>query len=743
MDNESPNVVGSKWSSTVALLEQSLLELQKVAPVGQVADLRRLIPVSSGDSFRLVLVELIKFDLAAAAELGVARALADYLREFSAELPAADVPIDLVLEEIQIRRESGLDPEISEYADRFPHLRSLLPEVGTRLREAGFRKLESRRGLPPQLEIGAKVSDFRILRNVGQGAFANVYMALQETMQRLVALKVSQRSSEEPQTLSQLDHPNIVRVYDERNLTEPAMRLLYMQFVGGGTLADCLKGVARRSLQEKSGRDYLDSIRANLNQCGLEATIASDLRTRVASFDWPTLVAWVGVQLAEGLDYAHHKGIVHRDIKPANILLAADASPKLADFNVSFCGLAGRAGAAAFFGGSLAYMSPEQLEVAGATGSNKTWDAADLDGRADLFSLGVVLWEMLHGQRPWKLEDVPGDWTDALEEEADIRRRPLPVTDPEQRSTGFRILDRTVRQCLSNQVSDRPESGAVLARQMRLALCPRAANRLFSDLPRHVRWIANWPPWLVLTALVLVPNVVAAVFNFFYNSNQIVSKYPELWSKFFGVSSLVNGIFFPVGIIAVGGMIVAYSKRLRSGKDVASRHRHKVFDWRLGHRVALVCGALWLSAGLVFPLILLALYQSLRLQDAIHFFSSLTICGGVAMVYPFFLLTQLNLQLYYPQTVLDYLSDPDFRGWSQRLRRLSRLYLLAAAAIPLVALALLVLAVDSQRQHLMAAILATAVGFGASYWSVQSIDDFLFDVGEFMVEGPAEGRARG
>ncbi len=90
--------------------------------------------------------------------------------------------------------------------------------------------------------------------------------------------------------------------------------------------------------------------------------------------------------------------MLHRDLKPANVLLAADGHPRLADFNVSTCAAVPGAGAAAFFGGSLAYMSPEQLDIC--LGADRSL-AETLDERSDLFTLGVLLWELLTGERPF------------------------------------------------------------------------------------------------------------------------------------------------------------------------------------------------------------------------------------------------------------------------------------------------------------------------------------------------------
>ena len=122
-------------------------------------------------------------------------------------------------------------------------------------------------------------------------------------------------------------------------------------------------------------------------------------------------------RLAGALAHAHQHGVLHRDIKPANVLVGADGHPKLADFNISFSKLDG-ATPAAYFGGTLAYMSPEQLE---AYDPAQTRQPDELDGRADVYSLGVLLWELLTLKRPFADVSLPEDWSKALPRMVSVR----------------------------------------------------------------------------------------------------------------------------------------------------------------------------------------------------------------------------------------------------------------------------------------------------------------------------------
>jgi serine/threonine-protein kinase len=214
------------------------------------------------------------------------------------------------------------------------------------------------------------IGRYEIVKELGRGAMGVVYLARDPHLGREVALKtcalpegVSEemarqfhaRFLREARAAASLSHPGIVTVYDAGE--DPATHVPYiaMEYIAGQTLKERL-----------------------------------DRRDRPG-------VAWVtafGAVLAEALDVAHKAGIVHRDIKPANILIRdADGAVKLADFGVARLKSSDltQTGAAL---GSPSYMSPEQVR------------GLDLDGRSDLFTLAVVLYESLCGRRPFKGDDV-------------------------------------------------------------------------------------------------------------------------------------------------------------------------------------------------------------------------------------------------------------------------------------------------------------------------------------------------
>jgi serine/threonine protein kinase len=229
--------------------------------------------------------------------------------------------------------------------------------------------------------IGTTLGKYKILAPLGQGGMARVYRAHQENLDREVAVKVLppwyaadrnfvDRFNLEARLVARLSHPNIVTIHD---FSEQEGHLyIVMQLVDGGTLKHLL--------------DALRDPRGDGNHNGLEGTGAMDVLEANRIFQ----------QLASALTYAHEKGIIHRDIKPVNVLLDHAKRPILSDFGIAKV-LAGtkeltRPGAGV---GTPEYMSPEQCK------------GEQVDRRADIYALGVMLYEALTGRTPFIGDNYP------------------------------------------------------------------------------------------------------------------------------------------------------------------------------------------------------------------------------------------------------------------------------------------------------------------------------------------------
>lgn len=647
---------------------------------------------------RLILTELIKLDLEQRLAHGMPlRRAEEYAAEFP-ELTEGGIPCDLLYEEFHLRRRSGEPVDLKEYQERFPERAS---ELGRLLGAVSTYATTTLRAPQPmvQLNPGDQVDDFDLLTLLGEGAFAKVFLARQRSLQRLVALKVSAARGTEPQTLAQLDHPHIVRVYDQRTVPGGGMRLLYMPYVAGGTLQSVLEYVRGVSPEKRSGRLLIEAIDRVLQRRGEEPPVESHVRARFAEFSWPQAVAWLGVRLADALHYAHRRGVLHRDIKPANVLLTADGAPRLADFNVGHCSKLDGVSPKAFFGGSLVYMSPEQLEAFNPAHER---EAASLDGRSDMYSLGVTLWELLTAERPFGPEVVGGPLSLAIAELTARRRSGLPAAAarsiPPDTPTH---LEQALRRCLAADPADRFADAAGLARALELAMQPRAAALL--DPPpnswRHV--VRNWPlTWLLVTGF--IPNVAAGVFNYLYNYTEVIAPksadVPQLGSAFQMIQTVINAVAFPLGVlvfIVLARPVLGALADVRNGVEVAPAAlavaRRK--SLRLGRYGLWISVGFWVGASIVYVCALFAAVPDMPAdvkQTLIgHFLASLAVCGFIAGSYPFFFGAALATGAYYPMLLRP---GNDAAGDREELRRLDRSlwpFLILAAAVPLGAVMML------------------------------------------------------
>lgn len=300
--------------------------------------------------------------------------------------------------------------------------------------------------------LNQRLGHYLVAEKIGAGGMGEVYRAYDENLDRNVAIKVlargvltnedaRERFRKEARSLSKLNHPNIATVHDFD--TQGDVDYLVMEYVPGKTL------------------------RGRISEGPLAETETIHL----------------AIEVAKGLTAAHERGIVHRDLKPENVRLTLDGQPKILDFGLAKlirpftdCTTESTISVVA---GTLPYMSPEQ--VLGGV----------VDQRADLFSFGVVLYEMATGQRPLAEVD-PSNWIATL-----LHMPPVPPTrlNPNVSTE----LERIILKCLEKQPENRYQSAKELAVDLRRI----ATGSVTTQRPSPARLHRAWASRTVALALAL------------------------------------------------------------------------------------------------------------------------------------------------------------------------------------------------------------------------------------------------
>ena len=260
------------------------------------------------------------------------------------------------------------------------------------------------------------VGRYEITGELGRGAMGVVYKALDPTIGRTVALKTMRldvhgldaqemvrRFQNEARAAGVLNHPNIVTIYDAGE--QDGIFYIAMEFIEGTTLHELL--AEKRVLATEE-------------------------------------VLQLTRQICRGLDYAHSNGIVHRDIKPANIMITGNGTVKIMDFGIAKSG--GQVTNTGQVLGTPNYMAPEQVK------------GRQLDGRSDLFSLGVILYEMLTGEKPFVGQNVTTIIYKIVNEN--------PITPRDLDVTVHPGLSAIVTKALAKAPDDRYQTGADLVRDL-------------------------------------------------------------------------------------------------------------------------------------------------------------------------------------------------------------------------------------------------------------------------------------
>ena len=559
--------------------------------------------------------------------------------------------------------------------------------------------------------VGDEIDDFLLIDELGQGAFARVFLAHQKSLRRTVALKVFTDPSREAQTLAQVDHANIVRVHDQRHVAGERTQLLYMEYVPGGTLEAVVARVGATSPDQRSGRLLLDTIDETLARRGEKPPLDSMLRERLGASTWPEAVCLLGAHMAVALDFAHSRGVLHRDMKPANVLLDATGRAKLADFNISSATDPAEGDAAV--GGTLPYMAPEQVRAVSAWHEG---GATDLDERTDLYGLGVVLWELLTGDLPFPEPPEGAGMQEVIEHLLETREAGVSeAAEAQARALAHPMVVDTLLACLAPDPQDRPTDGAEVRRRLEWCLDPDL-RRLFAD-PKGGSFCARTKlcrfPLCGLVLTVLIPNGLLSALNVTFNLDRVIQRgktaeeAEAAKQAFMQVVTLVNGIAFPlgIGIFLIVGWAMRRVVRARID-DVQTtpdaRRLARKRGLRLGGTMAAVILPLWILGGLVFP-IWQQMHDGYADHDAWFAFTvSNTLFGLLAATLSFFLINALASRVLLPRLVEP--GDVDAENAARALRLRGRLgwYFAGCTIVPLLAVMLLAVAPAALREEELA-----------------------------------------
>jgi serine/threonine protein kinase len=616
--------------------------------------------------------------------------------------PLAPLFFELVSLDIEYRRRTDQSLNEEEYAQRYPgfadQIAAALARTETFGSQADSTGKERRGSEHCNFKIGDSIhvrdTQFDLLQELGEGSFGKVFLARQQPIGRMVALKMSKLGVGESQLLAKLDHPNIVRVYDEVQLPD-AWFGLYMEYVPGGSLADVIGELGRRPTQNHDAAMLLEVVERSLRDQGVSIDSHCD---SAPDTGWGEVVCALGFQLAGALDYAHQHQTLHRDIKPENILLTSDGTPKLVDFNIAYSALVEDADPDKRFGGSLPYMSPEQLHAA----SHHAQTAPkDLDGRSDVFSLAVVLWELLTGERPFDDRRSHKPWSLQAAEMAEARQAGVSAKRQHtlERLTLPPGLGDALRRGLEPNREDRYQTAGEFARHLHLCLFPDALGLLKPPAGGLAAWVQRFP-FTILLMVALLPSVVLSVCNVPYDWLHIVGEL-EIWSlsSFLTLIAAVKLFFYGVGV-AIG---VRWAWPLLTaiwsgaGEDDADRQDLRRRSLYFGDVVFWISFAAWSLSGITIPTSIRVLTGTLGVLDFFHFGAAHVLCGLIAGTSASFPLAYLVSRVFYPRFLREQSiassEQADIARFQRRLERYVRL----TFAVPFVALVALGLAGDNYR----------------------------------------------
>lgn len=512
-------------------VEDQLARFERDRSIGSVS-LSDYTPPTNDVSYGAVLTELARIDLEHSFGEGRSSVASSYIEAFPDVFCKDHFRTQLAFEEFRLRRRYGQDISSAKVAEMYDVNGNGWPKI-----QLGSEKPYTR-SASPELEtsphptptvhyprVGETIAGYPLVHRLGEGAHSRVFLARQpDLVSRLVVLKVTPQSTEESDQLAQLQHTNIIPIFSIH--LEKGLSCICMPFLGSTTLADLsarsdrwtfLDGPAEelvstilerkfatihvRSGDKMESKSQLENCEPNDIDCVAKKVASLPIEsltpahaglTKLLELNYSDAFLSLVIGAVDGLAHAHERGIIHRDLKPANILITDDGRSVLLDFNLA---VSAEEGESRLVGGTLPYMSPQQLEA--------IETSAPADTRDDVFSVGVVLYEILSGELPFRETSYHGSRD--LERMISQRQKP-PVPLCKKNARLAPGLESIVNRCLAANREGRY----------------RHAGELLEDLTRqrdhlpllhapNVSWKERFLKWIVRNPRISSASTVASV----------------------------------------------------------------------------------------------------------------------------------------------------------------------------------------------------------------------------------------
>lgn len=400
--------------------------------------------------------------------------------------------------------------------------------------------------------VGDHICGFSLLGEIGRGSFSRVFLAKDERLsERPVVLKIIQAKFNESQTLALLQHTNIVPIYSVHRYR--SFEVICMPFFGSLTFHHLLQHFATDSLPcsaanfmttvrheatkltegiSHSGDSSLSDHSSNLQHSQVAQAItlpkseiqpAQELEGR----SYVDAVVWLGARLAQGLAHAHGRGVLHLDLKPANILVTDDGQPMLLDFNLAQ-DVSGKVAPPERIGGTFPYMSVEHLQAfLNGKGS--------VDGRADTFGLGVILYQMLSGKMPYAGSSIRTD--SDIAKMIDIKKNARPISLRKHNPLVSPAVDAIIQRCLAPDLDERYQDIQQVADdlQRQFEHRPLRHTREPSIVESLAKWKVRHPKICSATTMAVLAGVVllAVLYGFFLRGIALARmETQQAWQSF-------------------------------------------------------------------------------------------------------------------------------------------------------------------------------------------------------------------